>query len=59
MLGSDAGREAVGPSKCDITRLDPTGHIMCLGCRVDDLIDRLHGEIERHEFALKQSYQLT
>ena len=52
MLCGNASRKAVRPSKGDVTRLDPTGHIMCLGCRVDDLINGLHGEVEGHEFAL-------
>lgn len=56
MLGSNASGKAVRPSECDITWLDTAGHIVCFGCRVDDLVNRLHGEIERHEFALRARY---
>ena len=59
MLGGDASGKAVRASKCDITWLDPTGHIMSFGRGIDDLVDGLHGEIEGHKLALKSSCQLT
>lgn len=31
---------------------------MCFGCRIDDLVNGLHGKIKRHEFALCHSNQL-
>ena len=59
MLGGDTRGKAVRPSKCDITWLDPTGHVMCFGSGVDDLVDCLHGEIECHKLALRSLRQLT
>ena len=58
MLSSDAGGKAVRPSEGDITWLDPTRHIVCFGCGVDNLVDCLHGEIECHKFALTSLFQL-
>ena len=59
MLCSNAGGKAVRPSECDVTWLDSTGHVMCFGCGVDDLVDCLHGKIERHKLALRPLCQLT
>ena len=52
MLGCNTGSEAVRPTESYIARLDTTGHVVCFGGRVDDLINGLHGEIEGHELAL-------
>ena len=59
MLGSDAGSKAVRASESNVTRLNPTGHVVCFGCGVDDLVDCLHGKIEGHELTLASSCQLT
>ena len=59
MLGSDAGSKAVRASESNVTRLNPTGHVVCFGCGVDDLVDCLHGKIEGHEFTLASLCQLT
>ena len=53
MLGSDAGGKPVGSAEGDVAGLDPTGHVVGLSGRVDDLVDGLHGEVECHEFALR------
>ena len=50
MLGRDAGGGAVGTAKHDRAFHLATRHVVRLGRRVDDLVDRLHGEVERHEF---------
>jgi hypothetical protein len=52
MLGGDTGGETVGAAEGDVAGLDTAGHVMCLRGRVDDLVDGLHGEVERHELAL-------
>lgn len=52
VLSSDTGSETVGSSESDVTRLNASGHVMCLRCGVDDLIDCLHGKVESHEFTL-------
>lgn len=43
--------EAVGSTECDVAWLDTTGHVVCLGGRVDDLVNGLHGKVEGHELA--------
>jgi len=53
MLCGNTRSEAVGSAKGDVARLDTAGHVMRLGCRVDDLIDSLHGEIEGHKLTLR------
>ena len=50
MLGGDARRRSVGAPKYDLRTHLATRHIERLGCRIDDLVHRLHGEIEGHEF---------
>ncbi len=58
MLCCHAGGKTVGASECDVARLDTARHVVRFGCRVDDLIDSLHGEIESHEFTLHRgSYE--
>ena len=49
MLGGDAGRGPVGPPEDDGDGLAAGGHVVRLGCGVDDLVDGLHGEVEGHE----------
>lgn len=51
MLCSYSSSEAVWSAESDVAWLDTSRHVMCLGARVDDLIDRLHGEVECHELA--------
>ena len=29
----------------------PCRHVVCLGCRIDHLVNGLHGEVEGHKFA--------
>ncbi len=52
VLRGHAGSETVGSTKGDIAGLDAARHVQRLGGGVDDLIDGLHGEVERHEFTL-------
>ena len=49
VLGGDAGGGAVGPAEHDRAAHLPARHIQRLGGGVDDLVDRLHGEVEGHE----------
>src|SRR5690606_17943005 len=49
VLGGDAGRGAVRPAKDDGAAHLSTGHVESLGCGIDNLVDRLHGEVESHE----------
>ena len=49
MLSRDPGGWPVGPAKYDGTALQAPGHVEGLGRRVDQLVDRLHCEIEGHE----------
>lgn len=51
VLCSHPSGRPVGASEDDGHRDGPRGHVARLGCRVDDLIDGLHGEVERHELA--------
>lgn len=53
MLGSDTSSETIGPTEGDVTGLDSTGHVVCFGCRVDDLVNGLHREVKGHELALE------
>ena len=50
MLSGDAAGGTVRASKDNRAPHLAAGHIQRLGGRVDDLVDGLHGEIERHEF---------
>ncbi len=50
VLGADARGRAVGPAKHDRAFHLAAGHVARLGRRIDDLVDRLHGEIPGHEF---------
>lgn len=49
MLSSHTGSGTVWTSESDVTWLDTTGHVQRLGGRVDDVVNGLHGEVERHE----------
>lgn len=51
VLRGHACRSSVGSSEDDGHRLKAGGHVVGLGCRVDDLVDGLHGEVEGHELA--------
>lgn len=51
VLGSHASGRPVGAPEDDGHGDGPRGHVARLGSRVDDLIDCLHGEVERHELA--------
>ena len=55
MLRSNTSRETIGATENDVTWLNTTGHVVSFGCGVDDLVNGLHGEVERHEFALQLS----
>ncbi len=50
MLGSDPGRSTVRPAEHDRAAHLSAGHVERLRRRIDDLIHRLHREVERHEF---------
>ncbi len=50
VLGRDARGGAVRPAEHDRAAHLPARHVERLGGGVDDLVDRLHGEVERHEF---------
>ena len=50
VLGGDAGGGAVRPAEHDRAAHLAARHVQRLGRGVDDLVDRLHGEIEGHEF---------
>lgn len=52
VLGSDTGGETIGATEGDVAGLDTTGHVVCLCGRVDNLVNGLHGKVERHELAL-------
>ena len=52
VLSSDTGGETVGATEGNIAGLDTTGHVVCLCGRVDDLVNSLHSEVERHKLAL-------
>ena len=49
VLGGDAGSRAVRAAEHDRAVHLPARHVVGLGRRIDDLIHRLHGEVERHE----------
>ena len=49
VLGGDARGRAVGPAEHDRAAHLPARHVERLGRRVDDLVDRLHGEVPGHE----------
>lgn len=49
VLRGHARRSSVGSSEDDGHRLKAGGHVVGLGCRVDDLVDGLHGEVKGHE----------
>ena len=49
VLGGDARRGAVRAAEDDRRAHLAAGHVERLGGRVDDLVDRLHGEVEGHE----------
>ena len=49
VLGADAGGGAVGAAEHDRAAQLAAGHVAGLGGRVDDVVDRLHGEVPGHE----------
>ena len=49
VLGADTSGGAVGAAEHDRTAELAAGHVQGLGRRVDDVVDRLHGEVEGHE----------
>src|SRR3546814_13489987 len=49
VLRGHARRGAVRPAEHDRRGHLTAGHVMGLGGGVDDLVDRLHGEVEGHE----------
>lgn len=49
VLCGDTRRRSVGPSEDDGHLLQTGGHVVGLGCRVDDLVNGLHGEVKGHE----------
>eukprot|EP00053_Salpingoeca_punica_P008562 m.76658 g.76658 ORF g.76658 m.76658 type:complete len:418 (+) comp14651_c0_seq1:227-1480(+) len=51
VLGTDAGRRAVGAAEDDGAGEHAVGHVVGLGGRVDHVVDGLHGEVEGHELA--------
>src|SRR3546814_15165969 len=50
MLSRHAGSCAIRPAENHGTAHLAARHIICFGRRVNDMIDRLHGEVEGHEF---------
>src|SRR4051794_24261726 len=50
MLRSNTRGNAVGTAEDNWTAHLAARHVTRLRCRVDDLVDRLHREIEGHEF---------
>ena len=50
MLRPDARGGPVGTPKHDRAAHLAAGHVQCFGGGIDDLVDRLHGEVESHEF---------
>src|SRR6187455_797159 len=50
VLGSDPRRRAIGAAKHGGAAHLTACHVKRLGGRVDDVVDRLHGEVEGHEF---------
>ena len=49
VLGADAAGGAVGPAEHDRAAHLPARHVIGLGGRIDDVVDRLHREVEGHE----------
>ena len=49
VLSGDACRCPVGSSEDDGDRLQSGRHVVGFCCRVDDLVDGLHGEVKGHE----------
>lgn len=58
VLGAHARRGAVGPPEHDGDGDGARRHVTGLGSRVDHLVDGLHGEVERHEFAHRSQPRL-
>ena len=53
VLCSDTSSKTIRATESDVAGLDAARHVMRFCSRVDDLINRLHGEVECHEFNLK------
>lgn len=51
VLCSDACSSTIGATEHDGARYLACRHVECLGSRVDDLVNRLHGKVEGHELA--------
>ena len=49
MLRRHTRRRAIGPAEHDGAGHLTAGHVVGLGRRVDDVVNRLHGEVEGHE----------
>ena len=49
VLSTDAGSRAIRAAEDNRRAHLAAGHVERLGGRVDDLVDRLHGKVERHE----------
>ncbi len=49
VLGADPGGGAIRPAEHDRAAELAAGHVEGLGRRVDDVVDRLHGEVPGHE----------
>jgi hypothetical protein len=49
VLGGDAGGSPVGPAEDDGAAELAARHVERLGGGIDDLVDRLHGEVPGHE----------
>ena len=51
VLGADASGHAVGSAEDNGALHDARGHVVGLGRRVDDVVNALHGKVERHKLA--------
>lgn len=59
VLCSNASWSPVGAAEDDGDGDGSCRHVAGLGGRVDDLVDRLHGEVERHEFTHRPQPRLS
>lgn len=59
VLSSDASRSAVGAAEDNGDGDGSCRHVAGLGGRVDYLVDRLHGEVKRHEFTHRPQARLS
>src|SRR3546814_8320951 len=56
VLRANARRRAIGAAKHDRAAHLAARHIVGLGRRIDDVIDRLHGEVDRKSTRLNSSH---